>query len=119
MKIRNYHYIIVFLLITIVSKGQGLLNNSEITFSRQDSLRGSITKERAWWDVKRYHLDIKVNPADSTITGSNTIQYKVVQPYKVMQIDLQNPMGITKVMQDGVALKYKREGNVFFITLIF
>jgi hypothetical protein len=45
-----------------------------------------------------YHL-IKVNPVDSTI-GSNTIQYKVVQPYNVMQIDLQNPMSITKVTQD-------------------
>ena len=32
-----------------------------------------------------------------------------------MQIDLQNPMEITKVTQDGEALKYKREGNVFFI----
>lgn len=99
-------------------QAQGLLNKSENHFSRQDSLRGSITKERVWWDVKRYHLDIKVNPADSTITGSNTVQYKVLQPYNVMQIDLQNPMEITKVTQDGVALKYKREGNVFFITLI-
>ena len=53
-------------------------------------MRGSITKERAWWDVKYYHLNIKVNPADSTITGSNTIKYQVVQEYNSMQIDLQN-----------------------------
>ena len=114
-------YLKPLLIAFLISNGiqsQGLLNKSENHFSRQDSLRGSITKERAWWDVKRYHLDIKVNPEDSTITGSNTIQYKVVQPYNVMQIDLQKPMGITKVTQDGVALKYKREGNVFFITLI-
>jgi uncharacterized protein YcgL (UPF0745 family) len=83
-------------------------------FTRQDSLRGSY-KRKSLVGCKRYHLDIKVNPVDSTITGSNTIQYKVVQPYNVMQIDLQNPMSITKVTQDGVALKYKREG--FFITL--
>jgi hypothetical protein len=55
----------------------------------------------------------KVNPVDSTITGSNTIQYKVVQPYNVMQIDLQNPMSITKVTQDGVALKYKEKAMSF------
>ena len=97
---------------------QGLLNKSEQIFTRQDTLRGSITKERAWWDVKKYHLDIKVNPADSTITGSNTIQYQVVQEYNSMQIDLQNPMEIYKVIQDGVVLKYKREGNAFFIELI-
>lgn len=97
---------------------QGLLNKSEQKFTRQDTLRGSITKERAWWDVKYYHLNIKVNLADSTITGSNTIKYQVVQEYNSMQIDLQNPMEINKVIQDGKVLKYKREGNAFFIELI-
>ena len=97
---------------------QGLLNKSEQLFTRQDTLRGSITKERAWWDVKNYHLNIKVNPADSTISGSNTIKYQVIQEYNSMQIDLQNPMNITKVIQDGKTLKYRREGNAFFIELI-
>mgnify|MGYP006209213241 CR=1 FL=1 len=61
---------------------------------------------------------IKVNPSDSTITGSNTIRYKVIDEYNRMQIDLQNPMEIYKVIQDGVALQFKREGNAFFIELI-
>jgi aminopeptidase N len=100
------------------SAAQGLLNKSEVVFTKQDSLRGSITKERAWWDVKYYHLDIKVNPKDSTITGSNTIKYQVVQEYDRMQIDLQNPLEIYKVIQDGVELKYNREGDVFFIELV-
>jgi hypothetical protein len=50
--------------------------------------------------VKYYHLDVKVNPKDSTITGSNTIKYQVVQEYNRMQIDLQNPLEIYKVIQD-------------------
>jgi aminopeptidase N len=114
-------YLNLLLIVFLISNGiqaQGLLGKSDVVFTRQDSLRGSITKERIWWDVKHYSLDIKVNPTDSTITGSNTIQYKILKPYNVMQIDLQNPMEITKVTQDGVALKYKREGNVFFITLV-
>ena len=86
-------------------------------FTRQDSLRGSITKERSWWDLKKYHLDIKVNPADSTIIGSNTIDYQVVEKYNVMQIDLQQPMQITKIVQDGINLKYQREGNVYHVYL--
>lgn len=100
-----------------VSKAQGLLNKKETIFTRQDSLRGSITKERAWWDLKHYHLAIKVNPSDSTISGSNTIRYQVLQENSVLQIDLQNPMAITNVTQDGKPLTYKREGNVYFITL--
>ena len=92
---------------------QGLLQNNDNVFTRQDSLRGSITKERAWWDLITYHLDIKVNPVDSTITGSNTIEYKVLQEYNSIQIDLQKPLEIYKVIQDGKELKYKREGNAF------
>ena len=98
-------------------KAQQLLGNPTISFTKQDSLRGSITKERSWWDLKQYRLDIKVNPLDSTITGSNTIKYQVLQEYNVMQIDLQKPLEISKVIQDGVALKYSREGNVFWIEL--
>ena len=97
---------------------QGLLEKKKEIFTRQDSLRGSITKERSWWDVKKYYLDIKVNPADSTISGSNTIKYQVLQEYTSMQIDLQNPMEISKVIQDGKTLKYRREGNAFFIELV-
>jgi aminopeptidase N len=99
------------------SKAQGLLDKSEQTFTRQDTLRGSITKERAWWDLKYYHLNIKVNPADSTIVGSNTVRYQVLQVYNRMQIDLQKPMEIYKIIQDGKELKFEREGNVFFIQL--
>ncbi|SEA53653.1 Peptidase family M1 [Flavobacterium gillisiae] len=115
------NFFVIICSIVFISNGstaQGLLGKSEVVFTKQDSLRGSITKERAWWDVKYYHLDIKVNPKDSTITGSNTIKYQVVQEYNRMQIDLQNPLGIYKVIQDGVELKYSREGNAFFIELV-
>ncbi|MBB1194356.1 M1 family peptidase [Flavobacterium sp. SOK18b] len=107
---------ISFLLYNSVN-AQGLLDEKTPLFTRQDTLRGSITKERAWWDVKRYHLDIKVNLKDSTITGSNTIKYQVVQEYNSMQIDLQTPMNIYKITQNGKNLEFKREGNAFFIAL--
>ena len=37
------------------------------TFTRQDTLRGSITDERKWWDLTYYHLDVIVDPSDSTL----------------------------------------------------
>ncbi|MEZ7514601.1 M1 family metallopeptidase [Flavobacterium frigidarium] len=116
MKNSNYLSLLALLVSNLIS-AQGLLNKSDVVFSRQDSLRGSVTKERAWWDVKNYKLDIKVNPVDSTITGSNTIKYKVIDTYNTMQIDLQNPMEITRIIQDGKALEFTREGNVFFVKL--
>ena len=110
-------FIFTAFLLSNGSKAQGLLDKSEQLFTRQDTLRGSITKERAWWDLKHYHLDIKVNPSDSTIVGSNTIRYQVLEEYNRMQIDLQKPMEIYKIIQEGKELKFEREGNVFFIQL--
>lgn len=115
---KQFRYIFITFIIFTGLNAQGLLEKKQQIFTRQDSLRGSITKERAWWDIKNYHLDIKVNPADSTISGSNTIKYQVLQEYNSMQIDLQNPMEISKVIQDGKTLKYRREGNAFFVELL-
>ena len=92
-----------------------LLKSQDNIFTRQDSLRGSITPERAWWDLKFYHLNIVVNPSDSTINGSNTILYRVLKQSCIMQIDLQKPLVLTKVVQNGQELKFVREGNVFWI----
>ena len=108
---KYWHFAFGFFLIFAVGEAQE-------TFTKQDTLRGSITKERAWWDVTYYHLDIKVNPADSTISGSNTIRYKVLNSYNRMQIDLQQPLEIYKVTQEGKELSYQRDGNAFFIELI-
>src|SRR5688500_17320891 len=94
-----------------------LLLAQKVAFTRQDSLRGTITKERAWWDLTYYHLNIEVTPADSTIHGANTIQFRVLQPHQMMQIDLQAPMNLKKVIQNGKELGFTREGNAYFIKL--
>ncbi len=86
-------------------------------FSRQDTLRGSITPERAWWDLTYYHLDIVVRPSDSTISGTNTVTYRVIEANDVMQIDLQEPMNLIKAEQNGKPLDFMREGNVFWIRM--
>lgn len=86
-------------------------------FDRQDTLRGSITPERAWWDLTYYHLDIEVDPAERSINGFNTVQYRVLETAARMQIDLQPPMAITAVEQNGEGLSYERDGNVYYIDM--
>jgi aminopeptidase N len=93
------------------------LTAQQHVFTRQDTLRGSITPERAWWDLTYYHLDIVVNPLDSTINGSNTVTYKVLREADIMQIDLQEPMQLLSAVQNGQSLNLKREGNVYWISL--
>ena len=87
-------------------------------FTRQDSLRGSITPERAWWDLTYYDLSVQVSPESRSLSGTNTIHYTVLTPESRMQIDLQPPLEIEAVEQDGRQLTFKREGNVYFLTLV-
>ena len=96
--------------------GQGLMEE-KVNTTRQDTLRGSITEERSWWDLTYYHLDIKVLPEKKFISGSNTVGYKVLENKKLMQIDLQQPMLITSVTSKGKKLKFYRDGNAYFIKM--
>lgn len=100
-----------------ISQNNGGLLQEKNNFTHQDTLRGSITPEREWWDLTYYHLDIKVNPENKTITGKNTITYKVLKPYQVLQIDLQEPLTLTKVTQNEKELEIKHDGNAHFVTL--
>ncbi len=108
--------IIYFFLGCFTMLGQGLMGEKFDT-TRQDTLRGSITNERSWWDLTYYHLDIKVHPEKKYISGSNTVGYKVLESKKLMQIDLQEPMIITSITSKGKKLKFFREGNAYFIKM--
>ena len=106
-----------FFLISFSQFSQSPLFEHNKKFTRQDSLRGSITKERIWWDLTYYHLDITVNPNEKFINGKNTVQYRVLKPHKILQIDLQNPLKISKVIQNGKELDVVSEGNAHYIHL--
>lgn len=86
-------------------------------YTHADTLRGSNTPERAWWDAAFYDLHVRVHPADSTIDGWNGITYQVLAPAREMQLDLQVPLEVDSMVQDGRTLTYRRDGNTFFVTL--
>lgn len=85
-------------------------------FDLQDTLRGSLTDERVWWDVDYYHLELDVNHKDKTISGQNTIHFHVTSESKAdLQIDLQPPMEIVRVLHGKKELKFESNGNAHFI----
>ena len=105
--------IIRVLLIFIITS----LHAQQQTFTHQDTLRGSLTNERIWWDLSHYDLSMKVDISNKSIKGTNTITYKVLNENQLMQIDLQPPMKITAVKQDANSLTFRRDGNVYYIKL--
>lgn len=86
-------------------------------YTHADSLKGSVTRARAWWDVLHYDLRVAFDYLDSSIKGSNRILYKVLEPYALMQLDLMEPMQIDSIVQDKRKLSWKRDGNAFLVNM--
>jgi aminopeptidase N len=111
MNKRSFHPLLVLVLVlaTYQSKAQ--------EFTRQDTLRGSIGEARDWWDLQHYDLSVALDTVTRSISGSNTITYLVKTPFDLMQIDLQTPMQITKVVQGKEVLEVTHDGNAHFVKL--
>src|SRR5271154_4719197 len=90
------------------------LDGGKNRFTHADTLRGTITPERAWWDAIYYNIQITPDYERKSIQGFNEITFKVVAPGKVMQIDLQEPLIIKEILWKNTPLKFTRDGNAFF-----
>ena len=88
-------------------------------WTHADTLRGSYnTPDRNWWDVTFYDLHVAISPADSSIRGYNAITYRVLRPAAEMQIDLMTPLIVDSMIQDHRALRFRRDSNAFFVSLL-
>lgn len=88
-----------------------------VKYTHADTLKGSITKARAWWDVTHYELHASFNYKDSSIKGYNRISYKVLESYNTIQLDLMQPMQLDSVVAGNNKCALRRDGNAFFVSL--
>lgn len=89
-------------------------------YTHADTLRGSITPERAWWDVQRYDITVKPDYNSKTITAKNLLTYQTVatQTTKRLQLDLQEPLVIDSIILDkATSLTYTKEGNAWHVDM--
>lgn len=86
------------------------------TFTRADSLRGSLTPLRTCYDINYYHLDVKFDIDQKYISGSNQFKFTATQDFTKLQFDLFANLKIDKVVYKGQELPYTREFNAVFIT---
>ncbi len=109
---------LLVLVLALAPLGTSGAQRSAPVFTHADTLRGTNGPARAWWDATFYDLHVRVQPADSSISGYNAITYRVLQPAREMQIDLQQPMVADSFVQDGRRLDARRDGNAFFVALV-
>ena len=83
-------------------------------YTKADTLRGSLRKERHF-DVQKYSLDITVQPEKKYISGSNTITFIPQENLSSIQIDLFENMKVDSIIYKASALQYRREFNAVFI----
>ena len=84
-------------------------------FTRRDSLQGGLRAERTAYDVKRYDLNITINPEQRSIKGFNEITFDVVSPTQKIQIDLFENMKVDSIIWNTKKLNYKRDNDAVFI----
>lgn len=104
-------------LMTGITKAQENPNIS--TPSRQDTLNGSITPERIWWDIQYYDLTIEPDYLNKTIVGRNIIEYNVMDKKhsKLMQIDLVSPLKIDSIFQNNKRVTFERNQNIWYLNI--
>jgi aminopeptidase N len=80
-----------------------------------DILRGAYGPYRVNNDLLSYHLDIRVDPEKQTVSGKNSIRFKMLQDSTRIQLDLHSALGVDKILLGTTPLQYVRESGAVFV----
>lgn len=95
----------------------GALLSTSSSFTRSDTLRGTLSALRTWFDVTHYNLHITVNPDEKYLSGYNDIYFLVKdEGNKTMQLDLFANLQIDSILWHNKKLPYTREFNTFYVS---
>lgn len=103
------------LLISGIAFGQ--LFEKDKVYTKQDTLKGSNTAFRDFWDVKKYDFSVEPDFEQKSLKGTNKISFEIIKNVTnpVFQIDLQQPMKAGKVGANFPIASYKQDGDFIFI----
>lgn len=93
-----------------------ILSGKPGIYTEADSLRGSLRAEREY-DVLKYHLQIKVDPEQRSVSGFNTITFEAEEELPVMQIDLFENMKVDSIIYNNKVLQYTRRHHAVFVNM--
>jgi aminopeptidase N len=83
--------------------------------TRTAILRGAYGPYRANNDLLYYHLDIRVDPEQKSLSGKNTIRFRMLRDGNRIQLDLQDPLNVDKILYGTASLKYERDSSAVFV----
>jgi len=83
--------------------------------TRADILRGAYGPYRVNNDLLSYHLDIRVDPEQQSISGKNSIRFKMLADGTRIQLDLHPALNVDKILFDATTLQYVRDSGAVFV----
>ena len=86
-------------------------------FTKADTLKGSNTEFRNFWDVKKYEISVEPHFETKSVSGSNRITFEIKKDVKnpVFQVDLQQPMNYIITDSSEKLCTSKRQDDFIFI----
>ena len=83
--------------------------------TRADILRGEYGRYRANNDLLYYHLDVRVDPADKSIRGTNAIRFRMLHDDTRIQLELFANLNVDAIQLGKTPLKYERDLNTVYV----
>ncbi|MBP6183641.1 MAG: M1 family metallopeptidase [Saprospiraceae bacterium] len=91
---------------------------TQAPISRSDTLRGMLSSVRNCFDVKFYDLQVRIDPAEKWISGSNRIVFGILEETNIIQVDLFDNLLIQSIKDErGRNLKFERDHGATYIKL--
>jgi len=111
------HKLLLLASLSVVFSANAQLGVPKEIFTRADTLRGSNTSPfRTCYDINYYHLDIKFDIPDKSLSGSVLFKFTATTDFTKLQFDLFSNLDVEKVVYKGKELTYTREFNAVFLT---
>ena len=100
----------------IQASASGQVLHKEEQNTRADTLRGMLTPLRTCYDINYYHLDVKIDIDNRSVSGSNKFVFTATDTFNKLQFDLFANLNIDRVVYKGKDIPFTREFNAVFVT---
>ncbi|RYG19086.1 MAG: M1 family peptidase [Chitinophagaceae bacterium] len=111
---KKFCFLLLIATCSLTANAQLLTNKK--AYSKADSLRGMLTPLRTCYDINFYHLDVKIDIEEKSVSGTNEFAFTATQDFSKLQFDLFENLAIEKVEYKGTSIPFSREFNAVFLT---
>ncbi|WP_293297486.1 M1 family metallopeptidase [Pedobacter sp. UBA4863] len=105
---------LLFASFSLATFAQNMLGSNEKT-DRAKSLRGALTDFRTCYDINYYHLDVKIDIDNKSVSGSNEFVFTATKDFENLQFDLFENLKVEKVVYKSKELPFTREFAAVFV----